>query len=209
MLGGTTKQNGPQGAFAAQPVGKLSPEYTATVAPTVGDNEYAVELAELYWASLLRDVPFTQFSMAHPLIKAAVDDLNDPLLLPNYRGPVDPVTKKVTPALLFRGGLPANKRKEVGGGGTDPVAYFQDEVAGPYMSQLCLWPTGLGAQQINQKMQTLMPGQDFMTDPNEWFRVQRGLPPARQLMLDPVPRYMRDGRALAAFTHSMSCIRRT
>lgn len=201
VSGGTTKQNGPQGAFAAQPVGKLSPQYTTAVAPTVGDNEYAVELAELYWASLLRDVPFTQFSMAHPLIKAAVDNLNDPLLLPHYRGPVDPITKKVTPALLFRGGLPANKRKKVGGGGTDPTAYFQDEVAGPYMSQLCLWPTGLGAQPIDQKMQTLMPGQDFMTTPNEWFRVQTGLPPVRQLMLDPVRRYMRDGRALAAFTH--------
>ena len=70
-LGGTTKLNGPQGAFAAQTVGDQSPIYITAKPPTLGDNDYAVELAELYWASLLRDVPFTQFvnNTANPIIK--------------------------------------------------------------------------------------------------------------------------------------------
>jgi hypothetical protein len=193
-LGGTAKENGPQGAFARQPVGDQSPTYPSAIPPQVGSDDYAVELAELYWASLLRDVPFTLFtdSTTHPVITAAVKNLNDNIA--HYRGPVN-ASNKVTPRLLFRGGLPAGKRQP-----GDP-AYFTDEIAGPYMSQLSFWPTNLGAQQIDQKMQTFMPGQDYMTDLNEWFRVQKGLPPAKQLMPDPVARYMRNGRALGAFTH--------
>jgi|ERR1043166_1000714 hypothetical protein len=203
-LGGTAKENGPQGSFAKQPIGKLSPMYQqpAVPPPTVGDDDYAVELAELYWASLLRDVPFTQFVDHTPnrIIKAAVDNLNDHLA--NYRGPVDITTKKITPRLLFRGGLPANKRKrKLKPLQTDPAAYFSDEIAGPYMSQFCIWPTSLGAQQIDQKMLTYMPGQDFMIDPNEWFRIQRGLPPAKKIMNDPMRKYMHNGRGLCAFTH--------
>src|ERR1035438_1563686 len=34
-LGGTTKQNGPQGAFAEQPVGDQSPKYKTAIPPTV------------------------------------------------------------------------------------------------------------------------------------------------------------------------------
>jgi hypothetical protein len=192
VLGGTTKENGPQGAFAGQPVGGQSPTFTTAIPPTVGSDDYAVELAELYWASLLRDVPFTQYHDSNPIVKAAVHHLNHNIA--HYRGPVD-AHGKVTPRLLFRGGLPAGKRQP-----GDP-AYFTDEVAGPYVSQLCMWPTNLGAQQIDQKMQTFMPGQDFMIDPNEWFRVQQGLPAAKQVTPDGAFRYMHNGRAFAAFTH--------
>jgi hypothetical protein len=78
-LGGTTRENGPQAAFAAQVLGTASPGYTTVPAPTVGSDDYAVELAELYWASLLRDVPFTAFvnDTTHPVITAAVKNLND------------------------------------------------------------------------------------------------------------------------------------
>lgn len=176
MLGGTVKENGPQGAFAEQLVGGLSSTYTTALPPTVGDDDYAVELAELYWASLLRDVPFTQFVAGtnNPIMNAAVANLNANLA--HYRGPVDPVMKKVTPPLLFRGGLSANKRRKTATQ-TDPATYFADEIAGPYISQLCFWPTNLGAQQIDQSMQTFMPGQDFMTDQNEWFGVPRRASP--------------------------------
>jgi hypothetical protein len=193
-LGGTTRQNGPQAAFAAQALGSPSPGYPTVPAPTVGSDDYAVELAELYWASLLRDVPFTAFvnGTTHPIITAAVKNLNDHLA--KYRGPVDH-HGKVTPRLLFRGGLPAGKR------GAGSGAYFADEWPGPYMSQLCIWPTNLGAQSIDQKMQTYSPGQDFMTDLNDWFGVQQGAAPSKQVLIDPTRRYMRDGRALAAFTH--------
>ena len=58
----------------------------------------------------------------------------------------------------------------------------------------------LGAQAIDQKMQVYAAGQDFMVDQDEWFKVQKGLPTGRSVMVDPIRRYMRDGRAFAAFT---------
>jgi hypothetical protein len=194
VLGGSARLNGPQGAFAGQSLGGASSGYATAIPPTVGSDEYAVELAELYWASLLRDVPFTEFvdGTANPLIKAAVHNLNDNVA--NYRGPVDQ-TGKVTPRLLFRGGLPKGKRE------TASPPYFGDEKDGPYLSQLCLWPCSLGTQLIDQKMQTYMPGQDFMTAMVDWYGVQQGKPPSKQVILDAQRRYMRDGRALAAFTH--------
>jgi hypothetical protein len=193
QLGGTAKENGPQGAFAAQRIGSQSPTYPTATPPTVGDADYAVELAELYWASLLRDTPFTEFvdSTSNSIIKAAVKNLNKHKA--NYRGPVD-ATGKVTPRLLFRGGLPNGKRAP------GEPAYFSDEAAGPYMSQLCVLPTNLGAQAIDQKMQSYVAGQDFMIDQGEWFRVQQGLPTGRSVTVDLMRRYMRDGRALATFT---------
>jgi hypothetical protein len=193
-LGGVAKENGPQGAFAAQAVGPPSPSFTTATPPTVGSNEYAVELAELYWASLLRDTPFTDFvdGTSNPLIKAAVNDLNHHVA--DYRGPVD-AGGRITPRLLFRGGLPKGKRTPA-----DP-AYFQDEAAGPYVSQLCLLPTNLGTQPIDQMMQIYIAGQDFMIGLGEWFKVQQGLPTGRAVTVDPLRRFMRNGRAFATFTH--------
>lgn len=191
-IGGTTK-NGPQGSFAAQPIGNASSTYSTVKPPTVGDDEYAVELAELYWASLLRDVPFTEFAdnTSNALIKAAVKDLNDNIA--RYPGPVD-ASGKVTPRLLFRGGLPKGKRAP------GKPAYFSDEASGPYVSQFCLLPTNLGAQPIDQKMQTYAAGQDFMIGQDEWFKVQQGLPTGRSVMIDPIRRYMRNGRAFGTYT---------
>ena len=188
LLGGTIKLNGPQGAFVYQPIGKQSDSFTVVDPPPVHGNDYAVELIELYWASLLRDVPFTQYSV-NPLAAQAVAELNDAINIGSYHGPKP--GGHVTPESLFRGGgNPFNRAGD----------YFPGEDVGPYLSQLCIWPTTFGAQGIDQRMQTYMPGQDFMTDLNEWSRVQNGRSPTRSIVADPTPRYMHNGRALAAFT---------
>lgn len=193
LIGGTNKLNGPQGAFLVQPTGGQSLTYPTSNPPKVGSPEYAVELIELYWASLLRDVAFTLYD-GHPIVEMAVADLNRPDVLSRYRGPVDANTGKVTARLLFRGG-PLPK-------GTNPVKiYFQGEDLGPYLSQLCLVSTSMGAQKISQKISTLKAGKDFMTDPDEWYRVQQGKAPTESLLLDPTHQHMRRGRDLAAFTH--------
>ena len=189
LVGPTTKLNGPQGAFADQPVGPKSKEFTTAIPPRVGSKEYAVELAELYWAALLRDVPFTQFD-THPLVAEAVKHLN--ANISDYRGPRD--KGKITPRLLFRAGLPKGKRSP-----TCP-AYFADEAPGPYVSQFCLWPTSLGAQPIDQLMKSYMPGQDFMTDIGKWSNVQAGKDPGAALSDFPVRKFMNTGRAFASFT---------
>src|SRR5262249_51256410 len=64
-LVGQKKLNGPLGAFALQLVGKDSRAFGDLVVqtpPALDSVDYAIELVELYWASLLRDVPFTEYA---------------------------------------------------------------------------------------------------------------------------------------------------
>src|SRR5580704_7689384 len=52
-------------------------------APALASAAYGTELIELYWASLLRDVPFTQYA-SHPVAVQAARELTG---LPEYVGP--------------------------------------------------------------------------------------------------------------------------
>ena len=77
-LGGSMLLNGPRGAFAWQQIGKDLRGYGAPVVPAppaLGSIEYALELVELYWASLLRDVPFEDYPN-DPTAKAAAKELS-------------------------------------------------------------------------------------------------------------------------------------
>lgn len=211
VLGNTDKSgrlNGPQGAFAGHLVGKTSSsDYTTVAPPKVGSEAYAVELAELYWASLLRDAPFRDFytlpsdSRHGRIIAEACKDLTKWAKQGWYQGPVNSKCE-VTPALLFRGGVPANTQRDypkTGSPGKDPKSYFAGETVGPYVSQLCLAPTFLGAQVIDQRINVLAPGRDYMTDLGSWSNVQNGKAVGEPLM-DPIPRHIRNGRDLASFT---------
>src|SRR5262249_16608214 len=156
-LGGTRTLNGPLGAFALTLVGADSQclgDAVVPPPPPVASKEYAIELVELYWASLLRDVPFTQYETNATAI-AAANELD--ALKRSYGGPRD-ANGGVTPRLLFRGGFGESAKSK----------YFAGENVGPYISQLCIQPTNLGAQRIDQKMQSFMPGVDYMTKLNDW-----------------------------------------
>jgi hypothetical protein len=191
VRGGTAKLNGPRGAFAWQQVGKDSQGYgdpLVPAAPALDSVAYAIELVELYWASLLRDVPFEDYAN-HPTAQAAAKELSD-LAQANpgqYAGPLD-AGGNVTPALLFRGGLNAKPN------------YFAGETIGPYLSQFCLIPTALGRLPIDQQITTYAAGQDFMITPGEWFNIQNGKPPTSVALFDPTRRYMRCSRDTAAYT---------
>ncbi|MBV8091852.1 MAG: vanadium-dependent haloperoxidase [Acetobacteraceae bacterium] len=191
MRGGTAKLNGPRAALAWQQSGKDSQGYGAPLvppAPALDSMAYAIELVELYWAALLRDVPFESYP-TNALAQAAAKELSD-LAAANpgqYAGPVD-AQGKVTPELLFRGGF-----------GAKP-AYFAGETVGPYLSQFCLIPTALGRLPITQQIMTYLPGQDFMITEQEWFNIQNGKAPTSVAAFDPVLRYMRCGRDCAAYT---------
>ncbi len=188
LLGAGRKLNGPLGAFALTLVGADSQHFgdaVAPPAPKVASPEYATELVELYWASLLRDVPFTEYPTNATAI-AAAQELTQ--LGASYAGPKD-AHGTVTPELLFRGGLSTHHK-----------TYFAGETIGPYISQLCIRPTNLGAQPLDQMLNTLAPGVDYMTDLNDWEAVQNGSTPPQ-----PPPtnqrRFLHDGRGIAAFTH--------
>ncbi len=191
LLGAGRKLNGPLGAFALTLVGADSQHFGAPLvppAPPVASPEYATELVELYWASLLRDVPFTEYPTNATAI-AAAKELTQ--LGSTYAGPKD--NGKVTPELLFRGGLTLQHHGK-------PVHCFAGETIGPYISQLAIRPTHLGAQPLDQMLETLAPGIDYLTNLNDWQAVQNGSTPPPPAM-GPQRLFLHNGRGISAYTH--------
>jgi Predicted membrane-associated HD superfamily hydrolase len=78
-------------------------------------------------------------------------------------------------------------------------------VRGPYISQFMIQPTFYGAQYLSQQYRTFLPagggGSDYMTSVSEYQLVQNGGDSGRSLAYDPTPRFIRNGRDLAAYTN--------
>jgi len=177
LLGGPRTLNGPQGGLAFGLECLDFSQFGVMPAPALASEDYAAELVELYWASLLRDVTFTQYA-SDPVAVNAAAELSS---LPSYKGPRD-AANKGTPNLLFRGGFPG-------------------DTIGPYMSQFLLQDTVLGALPITQKYVTFKKGVDYMLDKVTFLQVQNGIATGSKLQPD-VPLYLHNGRGLAAYTHS-------
>ena len=190
IIGGTRTQNGPQGALAyglqgtdavqfgnaTSPANQENTLVIVPAPPAVASAAYGTELVELYWASLLRDVAFTDYSTNATAIAAAAE-MNT---MPNYAGPK--VGGVVTPAVLFRGAYPGN-------------------TIGPYISQLFITPTSFGQQAISQQLTSYVSGIDYMTDLTTWFQVQNGIDTGLRNQVDSQLRYGYDGRVMASYTH--------
>ena len=189
--GGPRTQNGPLGgrAFALEgsddvqfgnapsPANQIN-QVVVPPAPALASETYGTELVELYWASLLRDVAFTDYALNPTAIQAAAELTS----MPHYLGPRDNFGN-VTPDLLFRGTYPG-------------------DTLGPYLSQFYIRPTSFGTQPMSQQMVTSVPNVDYMTDPFTYQQVQNGIPTGAQLQFDPQLRYLHDGRGLCAYTHA-------
>lgn len=103
LLGGGRPLNGPLGAFALSLASRDSVQFGVPMvpaSPALVSEEYATELVELYWGSLLRDVPFTEYETNETANDAAAELTS----MPKYAGPRDK-NGKVAPRVLFRGGL--------------------------------------------------------------------------------------------------------
>ena len=178
----TATLNGPMGAYAFDLEGIDSHCALIPPSPSTSSAQTAAEEVEHYWGALLRDVPFGQYETSS-LAAAAAADLNNMSFLQSSANNYFPYP--VTPQNLFRGRPAKNSPAE----------------KGPYVSQFMLQPTFLGAQPLNQMLENFLPGVDFLTDPVEFLRVQNGQKPAFPLKTDPVFRLIRNGRALATYTH--------
>ena len=190
ILGGTRTQNGPlagnafslegcedvQFGNAPSPANQIS-QVVVPPAPALASAAYGTELVELYWASLLRDVAFTDYA-SNPIAAQAAAELT---AMPTYAGPRNG-SGNVTPDLLFRGPYPG-------------------ETFGPYMSQLHLTPTYFGAQPISQQIVSYLANIDYMNDATTFQQVQNGIDTGLQNQFDPQLRYLRNGRDLGAYTH--------
>jgi hypothetical protein len=179
--GPNSKLNGPQVALAFDLEGLDSHATVIPAAPSVASAQTAAEQVEHYWGALLRDVPFTQYA-TNPLVGQAVADMNNLSFLASAANKEFPYP--VTRQNLFRGQF-------VPGDGN---------VRGPHISQFMIQPANFGAQPLDQKYQTYMPGQEFMTSPADYQRVQNGDDLGLSITPDPFTRYVRNGRDLAAYT---------
>ena len=189
ITGGPRTQNGPLGgrAFglegsddvqfgnAPSPRNQIN-QIVVPPAPALASPTYGTELVELYWCSLCRDIAFSDYG-TNPISIQAAAELNS---MPSYPGPRDS-SGHVTPANLFRGIYPG-------------------DTIGPYTSQLMIIPTFMGPQAIDQRLNSYLAGQDFVTDPITYQQVQNGIPTGVNVALDPVPRYVTSGRDLGTFT---------
>jgi hypothetical protein len=190
ILGGTRTLNGPQGSYAydlecadacqfgnAPAMG--DPQGPILVPPfdEVSSEAYGTQLVEMYWASLLRDVAFTDFP-GHPTAEAAAAELTS---MPAYRGPRD-ASGKVTPGLLFRGP-------------------FWGETVGPYVSQFMITPTAMGNMPMNMLCTTFVPSVDYMQDTTTFLQVQNGISTGLSNIPDPTLRYLHDFRGWGALTY--------
>jgi hypothetical protein len=180
IMGGTRTLNNPLGGLAFCLEAFDSAQFgqpQVPPAPAAASDQNATELLEHYWASLLRDVAFTDY----PLSSIAAQAAAELGALPIYLGPRDS-RGQVTPNLLFRGGFPG-------------------ETLGPYLSQFFLLPTFFGSQPIDQQQVTYLPNIDYGTNFAEWLNIQNGIDAGLRNQIDPQLRYRRNGRDLAAFTH--------
>jgi len=197
-LGGTRKLQQPLGTLAINLVGLSSPQLVIPPAPELAGNERAADAIEVYWQSLLRDVPFHEYrnDTKNPLILAAVAELTQ---VAGYTGPRD-ASRYVTPELLFRG--TARYRHP-----NDPERYRSvvptGVGVGPYISQFILKDVPYGAQTIPGLLKVQAPGKanDFLTQYEEWLAIQNGTPATKALKYDSKPRRLITGRDLAEYAH--------
>lgn len=172
---GGRRLTNPMGGLAFDLEGMDAWDITAPPAPALASAEEAGEGVELYWMALLRDVNFLEYG-DNPDVAAAVDDLN---ALSSFKGAK--INGKVTPQTLFR----------------DP---FPGCIEGPYLSQFLLLPTPFGAEYIDRRIQTQLPGSDHLTRYSDWLETQNGFGHLFVLP-DPVRRHMRNGRDLGEWVH--------
>ncbi len=177
ILGEGRLLTNPQAGLAFDLEGTDSHSLSVPAAPTMAGAQTAAEMVELYWASLLRDVPFSQYGTS-PTANAAAAELNS---LSGYVGPRNN-SNRVTTNELFRGGFPG-------------------ETLGPYVSQFMCLPTAFGQQPIGQEFVTYTPNLDYLTDFASYLTVQNGGSTGQVNQVDSQLRLLRDGRDLAAWTH--------
>jgi hypothetical protein len=90
-------------------------------------------------------------------------------------------TGRVTPFTLFRGNTPG-------------------DLVGPYISQFLWKEVPYGVQTISQKMRTVQPGVDYLTNYADWLATQNGIANF-DYPFDSTPRYIRNMRDLAEWVH--------
>ena len=175
---GIFNQLNPIGGLGFNLVGPDTRALPAPPPPALASPELAAQAAELYWMALLRDISFLDWD-TDPLVAQACADLS---AMPGYEGPRSSGgAGPVTPAELFR-------------------VDFPGVLDGPMLSQFLMFGyVQDGILVAETKCRTPLPGQDFITDYQEWINCRNGFPggnPGFSGVFDPVFRFPRNPRDL-------------
>ena len=164
-------------------------------APALASAERGGEAVEVYWQSLLRDVPLTELrdDTSNRDVLSATEELNK---LADFRGPKS--GGRVTPGTLFRANALYFDPADPKGRSVTPPGVLD----GPLISQFLLRDVPYSAQWISAQIRTALPANEFLTEYEEWLAIQNGAAPKRQLQFDATPRYITTGRDLAEYIHT-------
>lgn len=175
--GSNTRFTSPQAGLAFDLEGVDSHAVNIAPAPTLSSAWRAGEAVEDYWGALLRDVSFRDYPTDTDVAAACVELTN----LTDFRGPTGG-ENEVTPGTIFRSSITGS-------------------IGGPFMSQFLYMDCPYGANSINQKIHTLLPGYDYGLTQAYWLNIQNGGVPAGTAQFDSTHRYIRNGRDLAQWLH--------
>jgi len=168
--------NNPQATYAFDLAGLDGAATSLEPPPPFASAFMATEMAELYWLSLTRDVPFRDYE-TDPLVASAVADMNA------FAEPLTSGTRqRPTSTTVFRGETPG-------------------DLIGPYLSQFLWLDIPYGIKMFEQRYTVPARGQTFLTDYGEWLACQRGAAPRSRLSFDMAPRFICRARELAEYVH--------
>jgi hypothetical protein len=191
-LGGTRKLVNPVGTQAVSLSGINPTQIAIPPAPALASAERGGEAVEVYWQSLLRDVPLTELrdDTSNRDVLAATEEINK---LADFRGPKS--GGRVTPGTLFRANALYFDPADPKGRSVTPPGVLD----GPMISQFLLRDVPYAAQWISAQIRTASPASEFLTEYEEWLAIQNGTPSKRRLQFDAAPRYITTGRDLAEY----------
>ena len=166
-LGGTRKLVNPVGTLAVSLSGINPTQIAIPPAPALASAERGGEAVEVYWQSLLRDVPLTELrdDTSNRDVLAATEELNK---LDDFRGPKS--GGRVTPGTLFRANALYFDPTDPNGRSVTPPGVLD----GPLISQFLLRDVPYAAQWISAQIRTPSPANEFLTEYEEWLAIQNG-----------------------------------
>jgi len=176
-LGGTVKLANPVAGVAFDLEGTDSHQLAIGPPPALASQVRADDMVELYWMALCRDVSFTEYG-TDASTQAAATELSS---LAGFAGPKS--GGSVTALNLFHG-------------------FTAEDLVGPYVSQFLLKPFSYGQYAISGQISTYAADVDYLTTPSTWLAARNGQGQFAKNASDAQPRFVRNGRDLAAYVHT-------